>query len=272
MSHPTFHRILAGLTVFICALVLLLSVAGIIGTWVAGRAVTDAAVQLLDSIDKTSGAARTMIARVNTELGQVQDQVTTVKSATDQLSQNVNDKGLVLTLIPPETDSELLASVRRVAESVASIREAVASAIELYNAMNSLPFVSLPQPDPERWGKVGDLVTTLQTGVQDLTTAITEFRSSASGTISRVTDGIARVEDGLSNTATTLNAVDAQLAAAQAQAAQLRQTIPTTITLVMIVFTLLALWVAYTQVVVMRGAWSRLRGRGAAAALPESDA
>jgi uncharacterized phage infection (PIP) family protein YhgE len=271
MSHPTFHRILAGLTVFICALVLLLSVAGIIGTWVAGRAVTDAAVQLLDGVDRAAGSARTMIARVNTEVGQVRDQVTTVKSATDQLSQNVNDKGLVLTLIPPETDSELLTSVRRVAESVASIREAVASAIELYNAINSLPFVSLPQPDPERWGKVGDVVTTLQTAVQDLTAAITEFRSSASGTISRVTDGVTRVEDGLNNVETTLNGVDTDLAAAQARAAQLRQTIPTAITVAMIVFTLLALWIAYTQVVVMRGAWSRLRRREDAAPLPDAE-
>ena len=208
MPHKTLSRIFAGLTLFICAIVLLISLAGIVGTWVAGRAVSDAAVQLLDGVDRAAGAARTMIAQVNTEVGQVRDQVTTVKSATDQISQNVNDKGLLLTLIPPETDSELLTSVRKVAESVANIREAVTSAIELYRAINRLPFVSLPQPDPESWGKVGDLVTTLQTGVQDLTTAITEFRSAASGTISRVTDGVSRVEDGLSNVETTLNSVD----------------------------------------------------------------
>jgi uncharacterized lipoprotein YmbA len=262
MTNKPSSRIFAGLTVFLCAIVLLISVAGVIGTWVAGRAVSDAAVQLLNGVDKAAGAARTMIAQVNTEVGQVRDQVTTVKTATDQLSQNVSDKGLVLTLIPPETDSELLTSVRKVAESVANIRGAVTSAIDLYRAMNKLPFVSLPQPDPESWGKVGDLVTTLQTGVQDLTAAITEFRSTASGTISRVTDGISRVEGGLSNVETTLNSVDTQLAAAQARAAQLSQTIPTALTVAMILITLLALWVAYTQIVVMRGAWRRLRVRG----------
>jgi uncharacterized phage infection (PIP) family protein YhgE len=240
---------------------------------VAGRAVSDAAVQLLDGVDKAAGAARTMIAQVNTEVGQVRDQVTTVKTATDQLSQNVSDKGLVLTLIPPETDSELLTSVRKVAESVANIRGAVTSAIDLYRAMNKLPFVSLPQPDPESWGKVGDLVTTLQTGVQDLTAAITEFRSTASGTVSRVTDGISRVEGGLSNVETTLSSVDTQLAAAQARAAQLSQTIPTALTVAMILITLLALWVAYTQIVVMRGAWRKLRAPGVSsdAALPSAE-
>ena len=273
MTNKPSSRIFAGLTVFLCAIVLLISVAGVIGTWVGGRAVSDAAVQLLDGVDKAAGAARTMIAQVNTEVGQVRDQVTTVKTATDQLSQNVSDKGLVLTLIPPETDSELLTSVRKVAESVANIRGAVTSAIDLYRAMNKLPFVSLPQPDPESWGKVGDLVTTLQTGVQDLTAAITEFRSAASGTVSRVTDGISRVEGGLSNVETTLNSVDTQLAAAQARAAQLSQTIPTALTVAMILITLLALWVAYTQIVVMRGAWRKLRAPGVSsdAALPSAE-
>jgi len=274
MTNKPSSRIFAGLTVFLCAIVLLISVAGVIGTWVAGRAVSDAAVQLLDGVDKAAGAARTMIAQVNTEVGQVRDQVTTVKTATDQLSQNVSDKGLVLTLIPPETDSELLTSVRKVAESVANIRGAVTSAIDLYRAMNKLPFVSLPQPDPESWGKVGDLVTTLQTGVQDLTAAITEFRSTASGTVSRITDGISRVEGGLSNVETTLNSVDTQLAAAQARAAQLSQTIPTALTVAMIVLTLFMAWVAYTQIVVMRGVWRKLRAPGVSSdgTLPSAEA
>jgi len=273
MSNKTSSRIFAGLTLFLCAIVLLISLAGIVGTWVAGRAVSDAAVQLLDGVDRAAGSARTMIAQVNTEVGQVRDQVTKVKTATDQLSQNVGDKGLVLTLIPPETDSELLTSVRKVAESVANIRETVTSAIELYRAINRLPFVRLPQPDPESWGKVGDLVTTLQMGVQDLTTAITEFRSAASGTISRVTDGVSRVEGGLSNVETTLNSVDTQLAAAQAQAAQLKQTIPVAITVAMILITLFMAWVAYTQIVVMRGAWRKLRAPGVSseAALPSAE-
>ena len=153
MTNKPSSRIFAGLTVFLCAIVLLISVAGVIGTWVAGRAVSDAAVQLLNGVDKAAGAARTMIAQVNTEVGQVRDQVTTVKTATDQLSQNVSDKGLVLTLIPPETDSELLTSVRKVAESVANIRE------RRHQRDRSLPRheqVAVRQPAPARSRELGE--------------------------------------------------------------------------------------------------------------------
>jgi hypothetical protein len=61
MSNNKSSRIFAGLTIFLCAIVLLISVAGVIGTWVAGRAVSDAAVQLLNGVDQAAGAARTMI-------------------------------------------------------------------------------------------------------------------------------------------------------------------------------------------------------------------
>ena len=171
----------------------------------------------------------------------------------------MNDKGLVLTLIPPETDSELLTSVRKVAESVANIREAVTSAIELYRAGSALPFVSLPQPDPESWGKVGDLVTTLQTGVQDLTTAITEFRSAASGD-HREGHGW-RQPGGRRAEQRRDNAELARYSTARCTGTggPAQQTIPIAITVAMIVLTLFMAWVAYTQIVVMRGAWRKLR-------------
>jgi len=59
----------------------------------------------------------------------------------------------------------------------------------------------------------------------------------------------------------------------QARAAELKQTIPVAITVAMILITLLAAWVAYTQIVVMRGAWRKLRARSNSldAAIPSVD-
>ena len=86
-----------------------------------------------------------------------------------------------------------------------------------------------------------------------------------------MTDAVATVDERLNNTVTLLNRADAELAAAQAQIARLRQTLPTAITVISVVFTLLALWVAYTQIVVMRGAWPRVRGPRAGATLPNAE-
>jgi len=273
MSHKTSSRILAGLTIFLCAVVLLISLVAVIGTWVGGRAATNATLQLLGAIDRTAGTARTAIGRVNTGVGQARDEVSSLEAVTAQISQNVNDKGLILTLLPLGREDGLTAKVQQFVDEFNNVREVVVSTIELYRAVSALPFVSLPKVENEKLLAVANFASDVISAVQDLNARIVEIRSNAAGAISRVTDAITRVKDRLNQIEAELNALDAQLVAVQARVAQLRQAIPIAITVAMIVITLLAAWVAYTQIVVMRSAWRKLRtpDDSPAAALPSSD-
>ena len=259
MPHKTLSRIFAGLTLFLCAIVLLISLAGIVGTWVAGRALTDASLALLDGIDRTAGTAHQAIVRVNTGLAEVNGEVSSLEAVTTQLSQNVNDQGLVLTLLPQGREDALSAKVQQFVEEFNNVREAVVGAIDLYRALDALPFVDLPKPDSERVQTVANLASEIASTVKDLNARITEVRSNAAGAIAKVTDALGNAKDRLAKIATELNTLDAQLLAVQARAAQLKQTIPVAITVAMIVLTLFMAWVAYTQIVVMRGAWRKLR-------------
>jgi hypothetical protein len=259
MPHKTRSRIFAGLTLFLCAIVLLISLAGIVGTWVAGRALTDASLALLDGIDRTAGTAHQAIVRVNTGLAEVNGEVSSLEAVTTQLSQNVNDQGLVLTLLPQGREDALSAKVQQFVEEFNNVREAVVGAIDLYRALDALPFVDLPKPDSERVQTVANLASEIASTVKDLNARITEVRSNAAGAIAKVTDALGNAKDRLAKIATELNTLDAQLLAVQARAAQLKQTIPVAITVAMIVFALFMAWVAYTQIVVMRGAWRKLR-------------
>ena len=259
MPHKTRSRIFAGLTLFLCAIVLFISLAGIVGTWVAGRALTDASLALLDGIDRTAGTAHQAIVRVNTGLAEVNGEVSSLEAVTTQLSQNVNDQGLVLTLLPQGREDALSAKVQQFVEEFNNVREAVVGAIDLYRALDALPFVDLPKPDSERVQTVANLASEIAATVKDLNARITEVRSNAAGAIAKVTDALGNAKDRLAKIATELNTLDAQLLAVQARAAQLKQTIPVAITVAMIVFTLFMAWVAYTQIVVMRGAWRKLR-------------
>ena len=84
---------------------------------------------------------------------------------------------------------------------------------------------------------------------------------------------LGNAKDRLAQIATELNTLDAQLLAVRARAVQLKQTIPLGITVAMIVLTLFMAWVAYTQIVVMRGAWRKLRAPGVSSdvALPSAE-
>ena len=259
MPHKTRSRIFAGLTLFLCAIVLLISLAGIVGAWVAGRALTDASLALLDGIDRTAETAHQAIVRVNTGLAEVNGEVSSLEAVTTQLSQNVNDQGLVLTLLPQGREDALSAKVQQFVEEFNNVREVIVGAIDLYRALDALPFVDLPKPDSERVQTVANLASEIASTVKDLNARITEVRSNAAGAIAKVTDALGNTKDRLAKIATELNTLDAQLLAVQARAAQLRQTIPVAITVAMIVLTLFMAWVAYTQIVVMRGAWRKLR-------------
>jgi hypothetical protein len=262
MPHKTLSRIFAGLSLFLCAIVLLISLAGIVGTWVAGRALTDASLVLLDGIDRSAETAHQAIGRVNTGLAEVTGEVSSLEAATTQLSQNVNDKGLVLTLLPQGREDALSAKVQQFVEEFNNVREVVVGAIDLYRAVDALPFVNLPKPESERMQTVANLASEIASTVKDLNARITEVRSNAAGAIAKVTDALGNAKDRLAKIATELNTLDAQLLAVQARAAQLKQTIPVAITVAMIVLTLFMAWVAYTQIVVMRGAWRKLRAPG----------
>jgi hypothetical protein len=262
MSNHTSSRIFAGLTIFLCAIVLIISLAGIVGTWVAGRALTDAAVQLLTGIDKTAEVAHQAIGRVNTGLTQVRGEVGVLEDATVRISQNVNDKGLVLTLLPQGREDALTAKVQQLAEEFDKVREVVVGTIDLYRAVDSLPFVDLPKPQGEGVQKLSGLLSEVASTVKDVNARIEEFRSNTAGAISRVTETLGNVTDRLTKAETELNALDAEVLALQARVAQLKQTLPIVFTVLMIVLTLFMAWVAYTQIVVMRGAWRKLRAPG----------
>jgi len=273
MSNKPSSRIFAGLTVFLCAIVLLISLAGIVGAWVGGRALIDASLQLLDGIDRTAETAHVAIGRVNTGLTQVNAEVSSLEATTAQLSQNVNDKGLVLTLLPQGREDALSAKVQQFMEEFNRVREVVVSTIDLYRAVDALPFVNLPKPQGEAMQKITGLVSEIAAAVKEIDARIVEVRSNAAGAISKVTDALGNAKDRLQKIATELNALDAQLLAVQARAAELKQTIPVAITVAMILITLLAAWVAYTQIVIMRGAWRKLRARSNSldAAIPSVD-
>ena len=274
MPNKTLSRIFAGLSLFLCAIVLLISLAGIVGTWVAGRALTDASLVLLDGIDRSAETAHQAIGRVNTGLAEVTGEVSSLEAATTQLSQNVNDKGLVLTLLPQGREDALSAKVQQFVEEFNNVREVVVGAIDLYRAVDALPFVNLPKPESERMQTVANLASEIASTVKDLNARIVEVRSNAAGAIAKVTDALGNAKDRLAKIATELNTLDAQLLAVQARAAQLKQTIPVAITVTMIVLTLFMAWVAYTQIVVMRGAWRKLRAPGVSpdGTLPSAEA
>ncbi len=263
MATTPSQRVFAWISIVLAVIVLVLSAAGIIGTWVVGNRVSTSAVELMVGVEKIAGAGRTSIGNIRTNVGDIRSQVTAVQDATTKLSQNVNDKGLVMSLLPPEKEQELQSRVDTFNAKFAGIRETLEAAVELYRSINRLPFVKLPQPDKAKLENLATWVDNLDQTIQEIRTQVAAVRAGASDAIGKVTAAVERANERLSNIDTELGNIDGQLATVQDTSRGLQRLIPIVYVVSSIVITLFLAWVIYSQVVVIRAARAKLRGPAA---------
>jgi hypothetical protein len=258
----TGRRIFAVVSIVLSVVVLLLSVAGIIGTWWAYRPVIDVSTGVLEGVDQLAQVGREGIARLDTRLTELREVAVEVEEAADQVAQNVADKGLILTLLPPEKEQELQASAQQIADGLASFRDVVAAVIDLIDAVGQVPFVNLPEPDPERVAGLDEGISSIRASVTELETDIRQFREGAGANISEISAAAAEIDQRLGAAQENLAQVDGELARLQSDTGQLKERIPTLVTTAAVVITLLLAWSGYAMVVLIQQAWSGLRSGG----------
>jgi chromosome segregation ATPase len=260
-SKSTGQRIFAVISIIISVLVLLLAVAGIVGTWAGRSPAIEVATGVLEGVDQLAQVGRNNIARLDTRLANLNNAVGEVEAAVDQIAQNVEDKGLVLTLLPPEKEQQLENTAQQISDGLASVRELIEAVVELKQTIERLPFVDLPEPDPERVQATAENISSVRESVDELRSDIRQFREGASGEISKISTAASNVSRRLSTSQENLAQLDGRLAELQSRANQLKERIPIYVTTVAVLLTLLLAWVSYALVVLIRRALANLRGQ-----------
>jgi hypothetical protein len=251
-SRHIGRKIWYGTAITLCCLLILVSAAGIAGSWVLGNALTSLSVQVLTIVDKTAGGARLVIDGVDEIASNVEDVSTSIGEASDQLSQSVTDRGLILTLLPEEKEQELEAKADELTETIDAVLEAVDAGLDLYLSIDALPFVSLPMPRQETLDRLEQLSGEIQTTVDEIVQGIQDFRSGVSSEIDRVTELALGITGRLGELRDGFAMLDADLAALQELIARLQRLVATVFTLLSLVSSLFLAWAIYTQVEVIR--------------------
>lgn len=247
-SRNIGRKIWYGTVIFLSAFVLLISLVGVVGTWVVQRSLSDAAVSILGVVNDTAGSLRVVGQKIDQSAGEVRQISTNVSSVSQKISQNVGDQGLLALLLPPEQEQKLTGLVQNIQDTFTTIREALAAGMALYQSIDRLPFVSLPKPGMETITSIEEGVTSIQTTIQELRASVQEFRAGAADKIGLVTAAADRVTDRLDQLSTRLATLDSDLANLQSFATQMQQTIPTILFWLAILFTLLFAYLIYSQV------------------------
>jgi archaellum component FlaC len=246
------RKIWYGIAIFLSGLIVLLSVAGIAGVWVTQQAVRNTVSTLVDSVITITQNIQALDQNYDQKLANMQEIVSSISTATNTLSQQVANQGLIATLLPEEQSTNLANLSASVQESINTIRDTLITIRSLYQTIDSIPFVKLPSLSQDQIDQFSQSVTTIQTAVDNVTNAITAFRSGASTQIDKLTAAVDQLNSGLSYARNILANVDNSLTEAQDTLNHLQQSFFTVLLLSSGVGTLLLLFVIYTQVEVIR--------------------
>jgi hypothetical protein len=245
-------KILYAIVIILCSLMLLLSLAGIIGVWVVERPLSDAAVSVLSVVENSTKVVRAANSRVDQTLATLQAKTTDISDASQQLSQNVADKGLVLVLLPEQKEQQLIETASSVRDTFSDIRESISKGLDLYRSINRIPFVSLPGLSQDQMDKIENATMKIQALAGTLRSEIADFRAGVTGTIDKVDAAAKLLSDEIARIRNELTQLDSSLAALEALSVRLQQVIPGILLVIAVVLSLMLAFLIFTQVEVIR--------------------
>ena len=258
-SLSTGQRVWAITATIISVLVLLLSAAGTVGTWIGRGVAIDLNDSLMQGIDHLAGAGREGATLLGEGIDEIQAFVGEVESAVDEVAQDVSDKGLIMTLLPPEKEEKIINTAENISETLNVITSAVGAAFDLYQAIDDIPLVNLPKPDEAKVQALQSDVQEIQDSVDQLVSDIQEFRDGAASKVTKISSAAGEVNGRLQTTNQNLAALDSELADLQARAAAFQASFRTMVTIAAVVVTLILIWVIYAMVILIMKYWAELQ-------------
>jgi hypothetical protein len=252
------------LVFIIAALVIVLSVGGIIGAWRANSVASDVTLKVFSVVETGVGVVNTAVGRVDaliqtsrTEVQQAQETIATVAG-------NLQANRPVLTALNDRVETRLGPTVDKIQEAIAPVRDALVTVSTAVSFANSIPFIHERAPRLDQLDQTFTRIGEMSADVQQLRGTL---RAAATGqadqltqqTATALTNLTSRIDARLAETQTGVQEIQAEIVALQARLQALKSRLLLIYTLAALAATLFFLWVIYSQVVVIRHHWRLLR-------------
>jgi hypothetical protein len=264
-------KLLRWLAILVAVVVILGSVAGIVGGWWLNRTATDVTLQAFSVVDTGVAVAEAGVNRVDTL---VQDGRTEVQQAEETITTvgvNLEENSPVLTALSTRLQTRLAPTVESIRQALAPVREALTTVRSLVDIATAIPGMSQRAPRLERVDQAFDQLEqtaadvrqiddTLRASVVDSKNQLTqEAVTTLTGLTTRVDTRLAEVEGAIDEAQSDIDAFQVEMDETESRLLLIYNLAALTVTLLM-------LWIIYSQVVVIRHQWRLLRSGGEAAA------
>jgi hypothetical protein len=252
-------RILAVVIIVIAAVGFILSLAGIVGIWVAyapaRSTVTDVAATATHGLEIVNNG----LGRVNTLVQDGRQSLTRVNDAAAKLGNRVQANSPAVSALSQLVDTDLAPRIENVRSTAFTIHDSVVSFNSTLAALNRLPGVTVPTLSGAL-SAVSDRAQEAQAAVQDLRTTVADVKA---GIVTKaqeaVTNLTSRIDAALARIQATANKYQATVTQAQARVVSTRDTILTLIVVTAVSLTIVLAAFAAGQVLLMYLCWLYVR-------------
>ena len=261
-TRGTIKRILAVVVMIFSVLVLLLSLTGIAGTWIVRNRLNTDLVDIVTATEARVSTTKQGLDRLEAVLAQARSHITTVEQDVQAFGADLEQNRPLLAAISDKLGLNLAPLLDSAREIMTTVRETVVAVDSAIEAINSIPFVSVPVPELESVKKLSQDVDNFRTEVQNLRTAIEQRRSEIiGGAISFVTTPTSQIGSALDEMQATISDYSQQLSGVQEELAAFKSAIRRWLTWTAVISTLILLWLVFSQSVLLVLGWRAFSNR-----------
>jgi len=242
-------------------LALVLSLAGIAGTWIVRGKLSAALVGLVTNVETMATSAKQGLDQLDATLTQAGDQVAALEQGVQTLGTNVEENKPLLTGLSDVLKSTLGPLVDKARELMASLSEAVAAVNSAIEAVNAIPFLSADIPEITALDTLSQELESFSSEVQNLIATIDEKSSEiVNGVTSILTTPLSKISGALDQMQATISGFSQQVGEVQQGLSNLKSALPKLLTLGAVILTVVWLWLAGSQAALFVLGWRGFAG------------
>jgi uncharacterized phage infection (PIP) family protein YhgE len=249
--------------IVLAVLVIVLSLCGVVGAWWVNRQATDVALRAFGVIDTGVGVVDAGVKRVDELIANSRTEVRQATETIDTVGAKAQANSPVLNALNERLETSLAPRVAQMQQVLAPVRDALGTVGNALGMLNSLPIMADRAPRlkalDETFNRLEGL-TADTTQLRATLRALVEQKGNVAAETVAALKGITqRIDTRLGEVQTNVQGVRADVAALQVRLDQRKSRLLFAFNLAAMTFTLMLVWIVYTQVVVIQHHRGRLR-------------
>jgi hypothetical protein len=255
-----WKRFLAGLTLLIGVAALLLSLAGAIGVWVVKGPVTASATHIFERIEAALDIADQGLDHVETSLSRAAERLDSAKEEQRKLAREPRTADVARRFLARTVQQRIAPEIGDSLEELHTVAEAAVVVNSVLEDVGSLPFLSISGLDLDQLTEMNSRLADVAPAAWELSRLLGE--SGQEPDSDAASTQMSRVERALSTLRGMVAEYEPQVKQVRQRTDDLKSRTLPWVTPAAVLFSLVCLWVALSQISVLCHAWSWWRRAG----------